>query len=184
MVNLRILSNTYTTPLTTKKVAREVLFPPFLIKHIPLSKIEMALEKKMLKENGYQESIISKVFKRITNNHSLSESLQKTQSTDIQGEGIRTFMMFPNVEGAREKLQRVLKSHKIRLTFHTESTLRKFLCELTDRVTTENEKNVVYENDCSNCKAVYFDESKRSLKLRSDEHKRFAKSCDCDKNEL
>ena len=93
-------------------------------------------------------------------------------------------MMFPNVEGAREKLQRVLKSHKIRLTFYTESTLRKFLCELTDRVTTENEKNVVYEIDCSNCKAVYFDESKRSLKLRSDEHKRFAKSCDCDKNEL
>ena len=88
MVSLRILSNTYTTPLTTKKVAREVLFPPFLIKHIPLSKIEMALEKKMLKENGYQESIISKVFKRITNNHSLSESLQKSQSTVSKGKGL------------------------------------------------------------------------------------------------
>ena len=27
--------------------------------------------KQVLKENGYQESIISKIFKRITNNHSL-----------------------------------------------------------------------------------------------------------------
>ena len=48
----------------------------------------MALEKKMLKENGYQESIISKVFKRITNNHSLSESLQKSQSTVSKGKGL------------------------------------------------------------------------------------------------
>ena len=32
---------------------------------------ENARMKQMLKENGYQESIISKIFKRITNNHSL-----------------------------------------------------------------------------------------------------------------
>ena len=30
--------------------------------------------KKMLKENGNHESIISKIFKRITNNHSLSQT--------------------------------------------------------------------------------------------------------------
>ena len=40
----------------------------------------------MLKENGYQESIISKIIKRITNNHSLSQSKQQTQATDIQKE--------------------------------------------------------------------------------------------------
>ena len=38
----------------------------------------------VLKENGYQESIISKIFKRITNNHSLSQSQQKTQTRDYQ----------------------------------------------------------------------------------------------------
>ena len=37
-----------------------------------------------------------------------------------------------------------------------------------------------HESDCSNFQAVYFSESKRSLKLRSDEHKR--SNCDCDKN--
>ena len=31
----------------------------------------------MLKENGCNESIISKVFKRITNNHSLPHSQQQ-----------------------------------------------------------------------------------------------------------
>ena len=31
--------------------------------------------------------------------------------------------------------------------------------------------------------AVYFGESKRSLKSRSDEHKISARTCDCEKNE-
>ena len=34
----------------------------------------------MLKENGYQESITSKVFKRFTNNHSLPQSQQLNAS--------------------------------------------------------------------------------------------------------
>ena len=42
----------------------------------------------VLKENGYQESIISKIFKRITNNHSLSQS-QQTQAIDTQEEEIK-----------------------------------------------------------------------------------------------
>ena len=52
-----------------------------------------------------------------------------------------------------------------------EMTLRKLLCKPKDRVATEDKSNIVYEIDCSNCQAVYFGESKRSLKLRSDEHK-------------
>ena len=50
---------------------------------------ENARLKQVLKENGYQESIISKIFKRITNSHSLPLSQQLTQATDIQKEKIR-----------------------------------------------------------------------------------------------
>ena len=45
---------------------------------------ESARIKQVLKENGYQESFISKIFKKITNNHSLSQSQLQTQATDIQ----------------------------------------------------------------------------------------------------
>ena len=110
----------------------------------------------MLKENGYQESIISKIFKRITNNHSLPQLQQR----------------------------RILRSHKTRSTFYTENTLHKLLCKPKDQVATEDKNNIVYEIDCSNCEAVYFGESKRSLKLRSDEHKRPVRNCDCDKNKI
>ena len=45
---------------------------------------ENARVKQVIKANGYQESIISKIFKRITNDHSLSQSQQLTQATDIK----------------------------------------------------------------------------------------------------
>ena len=62
-------------------------------------------------------------------------------------------------------------------------TLRKLLCNSKDRVATED-NNIVYEIDCSNCQAVYFGESKRSLKSRSDEHKRSVRNCDKEKKKL
>ena len=87
------------------------------------------------------------------------------------------------VEGTTKTLRCILKCHKIRSTFYTESTLRKLICKPKDRVTTEDRNNIIYEIDCSNCEVVYFDESKRSLKSHFHEHKWSARNCDCDKNE-
>ena len=78
----------------------------------------------------------------------------------------------------------MLRSHKIRSTFYTEITLRKLLCKQKYRVATEDKNNIVYKIDYSKCQVVYFGESKRSLKLRSNEHKRSVRNCDCDKNEI
>ena len=88
----------------------------------------------MLKENGYQESITSKIFKRTINNHSLSQSQQQTQAPDIQEEKIRKSINLPHVEGTSKKLRRVLRSHKIRSTFYTEITFEKLFGKPKDRV--------------------------------------------------
>ena len=58
----------------------------------------------------------------------------------------------PYIEGTSEKLQRILRSHKTRYTFYTDSTLHKLLCKSKDWVTTEDKNNIVYGNDCSNVK--------------------------------
>ena len=75
---LCILTNIYTTALTNKQVARKVLFSPCLIEHIITNRDDLYKDntriKQVLKENGYQESIISKIFKRITSNYSLPQS--------------------------------------------------------------------------------------------------------------
>ena len=90
----------------------------------------------------------------------------------------------PSVESTSEKLWGISRLHKVRSTFCTEKILRKLLCKPKDRVATEGKNNIVCQTDCCNCEAVYFGESKRSLKSRSDEHKRSVRNCDCDENEI
>ena len=133
---------------------------------------ENATLKQVLKENGYQESINNKIFKGIKNNHSLPQSQQLTQATDIQEEEIRMSINLLYVEGTSEKLRHIRRSHKIRSTFYTENFLYKLLSKPRDRVATEDENIIAYEIDRSNCETVYFGKSKRYLKLRSDGHKR------------
>ena len=58
--------------------------------------------KQVLKETGYQESFISKIFNRITNNHSLSQSQQQTEATDIQEEEFRMSINLTYVESTIE----------------------------------------------------------------------------------
>ena len=80
----------------------------------------------MLKENGCQESIVGKIFQRITNNHSFSQF----QATDIQEHEIRMSINLPYVECTSEKLR------YSRFTFYTASTLCKLPCKLKDRLAT------------------------------------------------
>ena len=56
----------------------------------------------MLKKNGYQESIISKILKRITKNHILPESQQQTQATDTQEDEIIMSIKLSYFEGTSD----------------------------------------------------------------------------------
>ena len=65
----------------------------------------------MLKENGYQKSIFNKIFKRIINNRSLSQSQQQTQAADIQEEQFMSINL-PYIQSTIEQLWRILSSNK------------------------------------------------------------------------
>ena len=54
------------------------------------------------------------------------------------------------VEGTSEKPRCILRSHKIRSTCYTESTLRKLLCKPKDQVAIQDKNNIVYEIGFSN----------------------------------
>ena len=62
--------------------------------------------------------------------------------------------------------------------------MHKLRCKPKDRVATEDKNNIDYQIDCSKCEAISFGESKQSLKVRSDEHKRSVRNCNCDKNKI
>ena len=73
---------------------------------------------------------------------------------------------------------------EIRSTFHAENTLPKLLCKAKARLAADDRNNIIYEIDFHNCKAVNFDESKKSLKLRSEEQKRSVRNCNCKRMKL
>ena len=75
-------------------------------------------------------------------------------------------------------------NHIIRYNFYTENIYDKLVCKAKDRVVVEDKDNIVYQRDYGNCKAVYFSEFKRFLKLSSDEHNRSVKNCDCENNKI
>ena len=104
--------------------------------------------------------------------------------TDVQKGKIRMSTNLLYVEGTFEKLQLILRLHKIRSTFYTESTLCKLLCKPKDQVAAEYKNNIAYQINCSNCEVVYFGESKRFLKLHSEEHKRSVRTSNCEKYEI
>ena len=78
---------------------------------------ENARIKQVLKENGYQKSIFNKIFKRIINNRSLSQSQQQTQAADIQEEQFMSINL-PYIQSTIEQLWRILRSHKKKATLH------------------------------------------------------------------
>ena len=84
-----------------------------------LTRKNARIKEQVLKENAYQESIINKIFKRISNNRSLFQTQQQAQAIDIQEDEIKMIRNLPCVKGTGEKLCSILRSHKIRSTSYT-----------------------------------------------------------------
>ena len=79
----------------------------------------------VLKDDEYQEHIVSKIFTRINNK-------QHTKLRGIDEEKVRMSINALYVEGATEKLRHILKSHKISSFFFIENTLHKLFCRPKD----------------------------------------------------
>ena len=113
----------------------------------------------------------------------MSQSQQQTWEIDMQEDEIKMDINFLYFDGTTQKLLHMLRSNKSRSTFYTENTFCKLLCKPKDWVATGDKNNIVSENDCSNCVALYFGESSQFLNWLSNEHERSIKNYDCEKNE-
>ena len=76
-----------------------------------------------------RKTLLVKSLRELFNNHSLSQSQQQAQATDIQEEEIGMSINLPYVEGTSEKLWCILKSNKRRSTLYMETALHKPLCK-------------------------------------------------------
>ena len=89
----------------------------------------------------------------------------------------------PYVESNGEELQGILSSQK-QVPFSALKTLDvTYFVNQNTKQLQKIKNSIIYKIDCSNCKIVYFGESKRSLKSCSDEYKRSVENYDYKKNE-
>ena len=80
---------------------------------------------------GIKETLLVKSLRQLlTITACLSHS--NYRKPHIQEEVIRMTINLPYVEVTSEKLQHILRSHKIRSTFFTENTLLKLFCKPKD----------------------------------------------------
>ena len=75
-----------------------------------------------------RKALLVKLLRELLTITSCLSHNNKAQIQATQEEEIRININLLRVEGINEKLRRILKSHKIRSTFYTKSTLRKLLC--------------------------------------------------------
>ena len=81
----------------------------------------------------------------------------------------RKYISLLYVAGTSELLRRIFSTHNIKCSFHSPTTLRRYLSKPKDQVPIEEQNNVIYKIPCGDCQAVYIGETKRSFGTRYNE---------------
>ena len=89
----------------------------------------------------------------------------------------RSYAVLPYIKGLTEPLRRILKPHDIRVTTKPLRTLEQMFPSTKDRPLPENQTNVVYQINCSDCSWSYVGETGRAFITRRKEHERNVKKC-------
>jgi hypothetical protein len=78
----------------------------------------------------------------------------------------RSYAVLPYIKGLTEPLRRILKPHDIRVTTKPLRTLEQIFPSTKDPPLSENQTNVVYQINCSDCSWSYIGETGRAFKTR------------------
>ena len=132
---------------------------------------------KVLCDNDFKKSDITKVKKKMNRP-------RNDQQSDDAADDEQKFISLPYIKGTSETLKCMFATHKIKCSFYFKETLRKHLSKPKDLVELDKKSNVVYKIPCKDCNVSYIGETKRSFKVRTNEHKRAVKNQDVDKNEI
>ena len=76
----------------------------------------------------------------------------------------------PYIKGTTERVTRLLKDFNVKIFNRNQNSLRKQLCNLKDKKSNMDKKNVIYQVKCQDCPANYIGESSRTAKIRIHEH--------------
>ena len=113
-----------------------------------------------LKKNGYPYNFIRKCFLKVNNE----------ETSDVQRPTESKYISMPYIQGATEKIARILKPFNIFLGTKNTNTVGSKVSFSKDRVEKDDKNSVVYKVPCRDCSSSYIGETGRELKVRIREH--------------
>ena len=120
----------------------------------------------VLTSNGYSNQSITKVKRKMER----KQGTNNLDNNNVEKTEPKKYISLPYVPGTSELLRRIFSTHNIKCSFHSPTTLRRFLSKPKDQVPIEEQNNVIYKIPCGDCQAVYIGETKRSFGTRYKEH--------------
>ena len=109
-----------------------------------------------LKKNGYPYNFIRKCFLKVNNE----------ETSDVQRPTESKYISMPYIQGATEKIARILKPFNIFLGTKNTNTVGSKVSFSKDRVEKDDKNSVVYKVPCRDCSSSYIGETGRELKVR------------------
>ncbi len=133
-----------------------------------------------LMSNGYPKKFLQQVEQKrvmLKNRTPPPEELVRSFFELVEPKTNRSYAVLPYIKGLTEPLRRILKPHDIRVTTKPLRTLEQMFPSTKDRPLPENQTNVVYQINCSDCSWNYVGETGRAFITRKKEHERNVKKC-------
>ena len=128
-----------------------------------------------LMTNGYPKKFLQQVeHKRVMqqNRTPSPEELVRLFFDSVETKTNYNYAVLPYIKGLTEPLKRILKPYDIRVTTKPLRTLEQIFPSTKDRPPPEDQTNVVYQINCSDCSWSYIGETGRAFKTRRREHER------------
>jgi hypothetical protein len=126
--------------------------------------------------NGYPKKCLQQVEQKrvmFENRTPPPEELVRSFFDLVEPKTNRSYAVLPYIEGLTEPLRCILKPHDMRVTTKPLHTLEQMFPRSTkDRPLPENQTNVVYQINCSDCSWRYVGETGRAFKTGRNERAR------------
>jgi hypothetical protein len=122
--------------------------------------------------NGYPQKFLQEVEKKRVMQEKVRppEELVKEFFNLVEPQTSYHYAVLPYIKGLTEPLERILKHHDIRVATKPLRTLQQLFPSPKDKPPPENQINVVYKINCSDCSWSYIGETGRAFNTRRKEH--------------
>lgn len=137
--------------------------------NIPMEEEDYKAEKaciyKAAKLNGYNTCFVDKIIQQ----HVRKKHRNNCTTLQPNKENVKRVSLpfYPKVTNA---ITAKLRHHDIQVVHKSRNTLRELLCNLKDKIPSD-ERSGIYKINCNHCSAAYYGQTRRYFKTRLREHK-------------